>query len=77
MPAGTGYITDLGMTGPQDSVIGRKAEPIIEHFLTCMPIRFEMADKDIELQGALVSIDEDSGKTLSLERIREKIEDYS
>lgn len=76
LPAGTGYITDIGMTGPHDSVIGRKAEPIIEHFLTCMPIRFEMADKDVELQGALVDIDEDSGKTLSLERVREKLQDY-
>lgn len=76
LPGGTGYITDLGMTGPQDSIIGRKAEPIIEHFLTCMPIRFEMADKDIELQGVLVNIDEDSGKAISIERIRERIQDY-
>jgi len=76
LPGGTGYITDLGMTGPQDSIIGRKAKPIIEHFLTCMPIRFEMADKDVELQGALVNIDENSRKVISIERIKERIQDY-
>jgi len=73
---GTAYITDLGMTGPHDSVIGRKAEAIIQHFLTCMPTRFEMADKDVELQGAIVDIDEESGKAVSIERVREKIKDY-
>ena len=72
LPGGTAYITDLGMTGPQDSVIGRKADAIIEHFLTCMPTRFEMADKDIELQGAMVDIDEKTGRAVSIKRIKEK-----
>jgi hypothetical protein len=76
LSGGTGYITDLGMTGPQDSVIGRKVDPIIEHFLTCMPIRFEMADTDVELQGALINIDENSGKAISIERVKEKLRDY-
>jgi metallophosphoesterase (TIGR00282 family) len=76
LPRGSAYITDLGMTGPQDSVIGRKIDSIIEHFLTYMPVRFEMADKDVELQGAIVEIDEDSGRALSIERIKEKLEDY-
>lgn len=73
-PHGTGYITDLGMTGPQDSVIGRRHDAIVEHFLTCMPKKFEVADKDVELQGAIVNIDDESGKTLSIERVKEKIE---
>jgi len=75
-PHGTGYITDLGMTGPQDSVIGRRHDAIVEHFLTCMPKKFEVADKDVELQGAIVNIDDESGKTLSIERVKEKIESY-
>lgn len=76
LPHGTAYITDLGMTGAQDSVIGRNTEIIIEHFLTCMPAKFDMAEGNIELQGALVEIDEDKGKAISIKRVREKIEDY-
>ncbi|MBU1006000.1 MAG: YmdB family metallophosphoesterase, partial [Candidatus Omnitrophica bacterium] len=76
LPGKSAYITDLGMTGAQDSVIGRKVEPIVEHFLTCMPTKFEMADKDVELQGAIVEVDEKSGKAVSIERVREKLKDY-
>lgn len=75
-PQGTGYITDLGMTGPQDSVIGRRIDAIVESFLTNMPKKFEVADKDVELQGAIVNVDEKTGKCLSIERVREKIENY-
>jgi metallophosphoesterase (TIGR00282 family) len=70
----TGYITDLGMTGPQDSVIGRRSDAIVEHFLTLMPKKFEIADRDVELQGAIVNIDDESGKCLSIERVKEKME---
>ncbi len=76
LPGGSAYITDLGMTGPQDSVIGRKTDIIIEHFLSCMPIKFDMAEGDIELQGAIVGIDEASGRASSIERVKEKIQDY-
>ncbi len=75
-PYGTGYITDLGMTGPQDSIIGRRHDAIVEHFLTLMPKKFEVADRDVELQGAIVNIDDESGKCLSIERAREKLENY-
>lgn len=77
LPRGTAYITDLGMTGPQDSIIGRKCGVIIERFLTGMPQKFEVADTDIELQGAIVEIDRASGKAVAIERVRERIEDYS
>jgi len=73
---GTGYITDLGMTGPQDSVIGRRSDAIVEHFLTLLPKKFEIADKNLELQGAIVKIDDESGKCLLIERVKEKIENY-
>ena len=72
-PNGTGYITDLGMTGPQDSIIGRRHDAVVEHFLTLMPKKFEIADKDVELQGAIANIDDESGKCLSIERVREKL----
>ena len=77
LPKGTAYITDLGMTGSQDSIIGRKVENIVEHFLTCMPTRFEIAENDIELQGVLIEADEKTGKAISIEKVREKIEKYT
>ena len=76
LPKGTAYITDLGMTGPQDSVIGRKVDVIIEHFITCMPAKFEIAENDMELQGVIVEIDEATGKALSIERLQAKLRDY-
>ena len=72
LPKGTAYITDVGMTGPYDSVIGRKKDKIIETFLTGMPTRFELGTEDIELDAALLEIDEKTGKALSIKRIREK-----
>ena len=76
LPGGTAYITDLGMTGPQDSVIGRKCEAIIERFLTALPQKFEVAERDVQLQAVIVEIDIKTGKAVSIERVREKIEDY-
>jgi metallophosphoesterase (TIGR00282 family) len=74
LPRGTAYISDLGMTGPLDSVLGRRTEQIIERFLTGLPVRFEMATDDVELQGAVVEIDAESGRAISIERIRRKLE---
>lgn len=71
LPKGTAYITDVGMTGPFDSVIGRKKENIIERFLVGMPIRFELGLEDIRLQGAIVEIDEQTGKAVSIKRVNE------
>ncbi|MBE6688472.1 MAG: TIGR00282 family metallophosphoesterase [Ruminococcaceae bacterium] len=59
LPGGTGYITDIGMTGPHDSVLGIKKEIIIRKFLTGMPQRFEVADTPCTLNAALFSIDTD------------------
>jgi hypothetical protein len=74
LPGGTAYITDLGMTGPHYSVIGRRKEEILEHFLTGLPQRFEMADQDVQLQGAIIEIDEATGKALSIQRIQERVD---
>ena len=70
---GTAFITDVGMCGPWDSVIGVKKELVIERFLTARPISFEPAKKDVWLQGALVDIDEATGKARSIERVQERL----
>jgi 2',3'-cyclic-nucleotide 2'-phosphodiesterase len=69
LPGGTAYITDVGMTGPFDSVIGIDKEMIIERFLTQVPNRFDVAKKDVHLQGVVIDIDEGSGKSRSIERL--------
>ena len=70
LPGGTAYITDLGMTGPVDSVIGVARELAIQRFLSQMPNRFEPAKGPTALHGALVRIDPESGKALEIRRIR-------
>jgi len=67
---GTAYITDLGMTGPHDSIIGRCQEQIIQRFITGMPTKFEMADSDVRLSGVVIEIDELTGKASSIKRIQ-------
>jgi 2',3'-cyclic-nucleotide 2'-phosphodiesterase len=65
----TAYITDIGMTGPMDSVIGRKKEQVLERFLTQMPVKFEMAENDVKIHGAVVCVDLKTGQALSIKRI--------
>lgn len=72
LPGGTAYITDLGMTGPMDSVIGMKGDRIISKFLTAMPHRFEVASGNIQLHGALIEVDEEQGTARRIERIKLK-----
>jgi metallophosphoesterase (TIGR00282 family) len=57
LPNGTGYITDVGMTGPYDSVLGREVKPVIERFLHGMPMRFPVAAGDVRLSGAVAEFD--------------------
>lgn len=73
LPKGTAYISDMGMSGPHDSVIGRKKERIIERFLTGMPIRMELGTDDVRLQGVIVEIDESSGRSISIKRVNESL----
>lgn len=65
---GTAYITDVGMTGPFDSVIGIKKEEILERFLTQIPNKFDVAKGDVRLQGVVLDVDEQSGRSRSIER---------
>ncbi|MFA5059354.1 MAG: TIGR00282 family metallophosphoesterase [Candidatus Omnitrophota bacterium] len=73
LSSGTAYITDLGMTGPFDSVIGQVKEKIIERFLTSLPHKFEVATGDIRLNGIIVDVDEKTGKARSIKRIQKKL----
>ena len=73
LPGGCAYITDLGMTGPFDSVIGRRKEDVLERFLSAIPVRFEVAQDDIQLHGVVLDIDNKTGKASSIERIQEKL----
>ncbi len=73
LPLGTAYITDLGMTGPYDSVIGQNKDEIIKRFITSMPTRFEVAKNDIRLSGAVVDIDEETGKARKIFRVQRRL----
>ncbi len=70
-PGGTAYLTDAGFTGPHESVLGREIEPVIKRFLTSQPQRFEVAKERVLLQGALVEVEEATGKALRIQRISE------
>ncbi len=73
LPGGTAFISDVGMTGPFDGVIGRKKEQIIRRFLTQLPSKFEMAEGDIQLHGVILDVDDKTGRALSIKRVQEKI----
>jgi len=68
---GTAYITDVGMTGPRDSVLGIKKEIIINRFLTQLPAKFEVASGAIQINAVIIDIDEKSGKAQQIERIQQ------
>lgn len=69
LPKGTAYITDVGMTGPADSVIGITKEQIIERFLLQMPMKFETAKGDAVLSAVVLDIDTDTGKAKTIQRL--------
>jgi 2',3'-cyclic-nucleotide 2'-phosphodiesterase len=69
LPKGTAYQTDVGMTGPYDSVIGVEKELILQRFLTSLPVRFEAAKEDPRFSAALIECDAKTGKASNIERI--------
>lgn len=71
LPQGTAYLTDLGMAGSQDSVIGVNREAVLHRFLTQLPARFEPAKENIWMHGAFVSIDPDTGRAKDIKMISE------
>lgn len=70
LPKGTAHITDVGMTGPRNGVIGRRSEAVVYKFLTEMPCKFDVATEDVVLEGALIEIDDATNKTLSIQALR-------
>lgn len=69
LPQGTAYISDVGMTGPFKSILGRNVDAVLKRFLTSTPTRFNISDEDIRLQGVVVNIETTSGKAKDIKRI--------
>jgi 2',3'-cyclic-nucleotide 2'-phosphodiesterase len=69
LPGGTAFITDAGMTGPRDSVIGMSREIVLQRFLTLMPVRFEVASGPAQLNAVLIEVDPGSGRALAIRRV--------
>jgi 2',3'-cyclic-nucleotide 2'-phosphodiesterase len=70
LSAGTAYITDVGMCGPFDSVIGMEKDTVIRGFITQLPRQFEVAQENVVLQGVIVDIDEENGRAQAIRRLR-------
>jgi hypothetical protein len=69
LPGGSAVITDLGMCGPYDSILGRRKDRVLKHMTTNMPHMYEVATHDVRLCGALAEIDPETGRAQSIERI--------
>lgn len=74
LPGGTAYISDVGMTGPYDGVLGRRKERVLHALTTNMPTPFDVATQDVRLCGVLACVDEHSGKAVAVERIEIRCE---
>ena len=68
-PGGTAYLTDAGFTGPHESVLGREIDAVIKRFLTSQPQRFEVAKERVLLQGAVIEVEDVSGKAVKIQRV--------
>lgn len=69
LPKGTGYVTDVGMTGPVNSVIGSDTGAVLERFLTAMPQRLPVAEGPVMLNSVLIDVDPETGKSLTISRV--------
>ena len=74
LPKGTAYITDVGMTGSYVSIIGMRKKEVLERFITQIPIRFKVAHEEPWINGVWVEIEENTGRALGIERIKERVE---
>jgi 2',3'-cyclic-nucleotide 2'-phosphodiesterase len=74
LPGGTAYITDAGMTGPHDSIIGMNKEGALQRFLDAMPARFSVAENDVQMNTVLMDIDEATGHARSIERLNFRLD---
>ena len=69
MPGGTAYLTDLGMTGPYDSVLGRDKQRVLGNMISSVPARFDVAENDARACGVIVTVDANSGRAIDIERV--------
>jgi hypothetical protein len=69
LAGGSAFISDLGMCGPYDSILGRRKERVLKYMTTSMPMPFDVATGDVRLCGALIEVDESTGRSVSIERI--------
>ena len=69
MEGGTAYLTDVGMTGPHDSIIGMRKDLVLERFVSGLPHSFKIAKQGVRLQAVLIEVDSTTGKASTLERI--------
>ena len=72
-PGGTAFLCDAGFTGAHESVLGREIEPVIKRFTTNMPQRFEVAKQRVFLQGAIIDVDEATGRARTIQRVSEPL----
>ena len=70
LPRGTAFITDVGMTGPHDSVIGMDRQAMVQRFLDGMPTKFEVGEGDVRLNGVIIDVDEQTGRARGITRLR-------
>ena len=74
LPNGTAYISDVGMTGPRDSIIGFSLETVLPRFLSHLPTRFNVADGPVSLNGVVISIERASGRATAIQQVQRLIE---
>jgi metallophosphoesterase (TIGR00282 family) len=74
LPGGTAYITDVGMTGPHDSVIGMEKKPIVQRFLDALPAKFAVAEGDVQMNTVQIDVDEATGRARSIDRVNFRLD---
>jgi hypothetical protein len=74
LPGGTAFQTDVGMTGPYDSIIGFRPDEILEKFLLNTPRKMEVAKRDVRLVGAMIDVDETTGRAVAIRRLDERLD---
>ena len=74
LPGGTAYTTDVGMTGPHDSVIGMEKQGVLQRFLDALPARFVVAQADVQMNTVLIDVDQETGRARSIERLNFRLD---
>jgi 2',3'-cyclic-nucleotide 2'-phosphodiesterase len=70
LPKGTGYITDLGMTGPHKSILGRDVDRVLKSIVTQVPTRYDIAENDLHIEGAVITVNKETGKAEGIKRVK-------